>query len=482
MNLKGRIKKANEVIDYAIDHKISVKKACVLCGLGDTYVKNLKATVGDAYNDHLIDYETYCSFFDKVDKYLDTKIYNELHKEKSVNINENAVNLKNKQPQEQIKYTVAGDTAELEWNYGDNYGPDHIKTVDELLEAADVDTEIWKVKDFIVNKWDVTAVVNKLPRTIQNFQVKARLEKQIDVLNFKNAAEIFVDMVKNYKAPVLNLNFDRNYLREQNLLEINIADLHFGKMCWILETGENYDTKIASKRFLGAIEKLLTRAGGFSYEKILFVIGNDFFNSDTILNTTTAGTPQDEDLRWQKTFRKGVQLVVDGISILKQTGVPVDVMVIAGNHDYERSFYLGEFLSAWFRNDEQVTIDNSPALRKYYRYFSVLLGFSHGSEEKEGSLPMIMANDIDSKKHWSETKFHEFHIGHWHHKKSTTYKNVELNEDQGVTVRVMSSLCGTDSWHKSKGFTSSLKAADAFVWNYNSGLVAHLNINIDIVE
>jgi len=151
---------------------------------------------------------------------------------------------------------------------------------------------------------------------------------------------------------------------------------------------------------------LIRRASGFQYNKILFPIGSDFFNSDTIYNTTTKGTPQDEDLRWQKTFNVGVRLLIDAINLLKQTGVQVDVVVIPGNHDFERSFYMGAYLEAWFNNDTLVKVNNGASPRKYYKFGKVLLGLTHGSEEKESSLPLLMASDIESKPYWTDTIFH----------------------------------------------------------------------------
>ena len=167
--------------------------------------------------------------------------------------------------------------------------------------------------------------------------------------------------------------------------------------------------------------------------------------------------------------------------MLKQTGVPVDVIVIPGNHDFERSFYMGKYLEAWFNNDPQVSINCGASPRKYYHFGNLLLGLTHGSEEKESSLPMLMATDIESKPMWSETKFHEWHLAHIHRKRNVKYeinKSRELNEDLGVTIRYLSSLTGTEEWHHKKGFVGSIKAADAFIWNDIFGLVAILNTNI----
>jgi hypothetical protein len=141
-------------------------------------------------------------------------------------------------------------------------------------------------------------------------------------------------------------------------------------------------------------------------------------------------------------------------------------------------------LEAWFNNDDKVNVNNGASPRKYYRFGDVLLGFTHGNEEKESSLPQIMSTDLESKPHWSETKFHEWHIGHIHRKRKVDYTVVDksrgLNEDLGVTIRYMSSLTGTEEWHHKKGYVGQIKAADGFIWNDKLGFIAHLNSNIII--
>ena len=495
---KGRIEKAVDIIKYAIENHISVNVASVKCGYAHTYVKNIKAIVYEKYYKGNIDDELFTLFNDAYTEYLyyrgfaekndDLELTNDL---KQIPVNDKKPLYLPKTIGEKTTYKENGYEATLEWVSDNTYPDNHIKTLNELLIATDVDLEAWKVKEFSVNKWDVTSFHKENSKTVQNFQVKARLEKNIKLINEKAVGEIFKEMVKNYKPPVTNyLDFDitvnsRLCPTENNLLEISIFDLHLGKLAWAGETGENYDTKIASARFLEAINKLIESASGFQYSRILFPVGNDFFNSDNLNNTTTHGTPQSEDLRWQKTFNSGVKLLVDAINLLKQSGVPVDVIVIPGNHDFERSYYMGAFLEAWFNNDPVVNINNGASPRKYYKFGKVLLGLTHGGEEKESSLPQLMATDIESKPMWSKTTYHEWHLGHIHRKRSVNYSVTDnrdrtLSEDLGVTIRYLSSLTGTEEWHHKKGFTGCIKAGEAFIWNDETGLIANLNANLII--
>lgn len=501
---KHRIETATKIIQHAIKKGLALRKASVECGYASTYVKNIKRELYFEEKNGIGNYPEIQPLKFALANYAelkkddgrivkvtpDTENFKEQVNE-LIQLGEDIKKLNAKPADlpitqgEQTRFTQEGNNATLEWIDGSNYPKNHIKTLDELLTRTEVDLDIWKVKNYVVNKWDVTAIIDSVPRTFENFQVKAWLEKNLQNAKEKAIGELFLDMIKNYQPPVLTLNPVRTQAfkhPENNLLEICVFDLHLGKLAWGGETGENYDTKIARARFLDAIESLLNHATGFQYSKILFPIGNDFFNSDTIFNTTTKGTPQDEDLRWQKTFNVGIRLLVDGINLLKQMGVPVDVMVIPGNHDFERSFYMGSVLEAWFNNDLQVSVNNGASPRKYYVFGQVLLGFTHGSEEKENSLPMLMTMDKESKPYWSTTTYHEYHLGHQHRKKNLKFTVIDktkmLEEEHGVIIRYLSSLTGTEEWHHKKGFVGQIKAADAFVWNDEVGLLAHLNSNL----
>jgi hypothetical protein len=91
---------------------------------------------------------------------------------------------------------------------------------------------------------------------------------------------------------------------------------------------------------------------------------------------------------------------------------------------------------------------------------------------------------VQSKPLWSETTYHEWHVGHIHRKRNMKYitldKSRTTNEDLGVTVRYLSSLTGVEEWHHKKGFVGATKAGEAFLWNDKSGLIAHLNANLII--
>ena len=373
----------------------------------------------------------------------------------------------------------------------------NIRTLEDLLKFANVDQDVWEVERYTVNKWEVamrepaTTVLNGdgTPLVVENdkggkstlwtrksnvplheplYQIKAWLKRRKIV---EQTRDIVTKMLAEFRKEAPTYKLASKGASKGCLLEMSIFDLHLGKLIWQPESGSNYDIKISQSAFTEALESLISRSKGFDVSRILFPVGNDFFNVDNSNQTTTAGTPQHEDVRWQKSFIVGRKMIVDAIHRLRKIA-PVDVVMVSGNHDSERIFYLGDTLSGWMSKTEGVTVNNDPTLRKYYQFGKCLIGFTHGKEEQHKSLPLIMATE--QAQAWSVTKYREMHLGHWHHKKEIHFQPVE--EYNGIRVRIIPSLCPSDAWHKMKGF-GGLRSAEAYVWDKNDGLVGSFAYN-----
>ena len=345
-----------------------------------------------------------------------------------------------------------------------------IKTLDELIDTCKINLDEWFIERHVINKWDVGTKINDEIVVEELYQVKVWLKKNQEFLDVQKIKKDILNEIKKHSPKIPKLTYKE---KQNNLLEINIFDLHFGKFATDETTGDGYNTEIAKKRFLNALNRLIVRSEGFHFEKILFPIGNDFFNSDTLKNETTKGTPQDEHLLWQETIRKGRQLIQIGIEYLS-TFAPVHVVVVQGNHDWERMFMLGEMIEGWFHNNPNVSIDNSYKARKYFKYGKCLIGFTHGNNEKVGDLPLIMAQE--QSLHWQDTKYREFHLGHLHHKREIKYKSTQ--EYKGIVIRYLRSLSGEDAWHNIKGYIGGVQSAESFVWNKEEGLIANFSYNL----
>ena len=137
-----------------------------------------------------------------------------------------------------------------------------IHTLDELLEYAQVDTSIWEVERFVVNKWEGFIKIDSDSRAgfdtkVQPlFQVKATLKKKKEVVNLKKIYNELKDDLKNY-SPTAFGTTTRVKSNDGKLLQICIADHHLGKLCWGEEVGNDYDLKIAKKTYCDAVNDLL---------------------------------------------------------------------------------------------------------------------------------------------------------------------------------------------------------------------------------
>jgi hypothetical protein len=238
------------------------------------------------------------------------------------------------------------------------------------------------------------------------------------------------------------------------MIEINLPDFHFGN-----DNGMSLEEQ--AEEYFNTVVKLYSMVHHLGANQIVFVVGNDALHIDNLQKNTTAGTPQDTNATPQAIFRTAWTATVRAINFLKQYAL-VDVIVVWGNHDYMSSFHLGEVLEAYFCNDFNVRIDNSFDQRKYYRYGTNLIGYTHGDKEKPHQLPLIMATE--QARDWAECTSRHWRIGHFH-----KFKNEEY---QGVEVTVVPSLTKHNNWHKSMGYLSIPKA-QVYVWHETNGKLGY---------
>ena len=238
-------------------------------------------------------------------------------------------------------------------------------TLEDLIRACKVDLSRWKVARWVANKWEVGAKTSSgtIART-PLFQIKAWLEP-VENLKDADALRDAIEWIRqNPPVPAVPKTSASRKLEieDPHLLEIAIPDLHHGKLTWAKETGEDYDLKISAALHQEAVENLWYRSAAFPIEKILLVVGHDFFNVNNAKGETANGTPQQEDGRWQKSWRTGIQIIRDGIEFLRgKAPGGVEVRFIRGNHDSERLFMAGDVVAAMYANAGDVEIINEPS-------------------------------------------------------------------------------------------------------------------------
>lgn len=358
-------------------------------------------------------------------------------------------------------YAESGDTATLETPRGT------ISTLDELLTAAKVDRDVWEVERYVVNSYNgfIKGDDGK-PQTVPLWQIKASLKRSRPAADLKALRAETLAAIEAHAPTYAPIT--RAPVRGGHILVLSPADAHIGKGAWRAETGEDMDIPGAVQVVRDSVEALTADALPLGIAEIVLVIGNDFLQCD-VEGHTTAGTPVSTAGTYRQAFAAGRDLAIELVERLT-VHAPVTVMVVPGNHDFSSILHMGDVLAAWFRNAPDVTVDARPVNRKYMSYGRVLLGFTHGNEEKHTDLPHLMAQERPAE--WAVARCREFITGHFHRKSSRHY--MPLTEAGGVIVRVCSALSRSDEWHVRKGFTGQ-PAAEAFIYHPDSGLKAQFH-------
>jgi hypothetical protein len=333
-------------------------------------------------------------------------------------------------------------------------------TVEEMAEMFGLDMDLWFAKKLITNVWGMHTQTKVFWEAVE----VEHLAKNWDALLAELEARPRTRTPRYQFLPAVGI---------RPLYEMCLFDAHIGSKAWGPETGEDYDLDIAIARYKDAFTDLLGRAPRGA--RICWVVGNDLFHFDTLIQgkggATAKGTPQDVDSRWQKLFIAVCAMLEECAHAALDTDcVGLDIVVVGGNHDTQTTFYAGQWLAAALRGPD-VRVDNSPKQRKYYRYHDVLLGYTHGNEEKQKDLYGLMAEE--AKDVWSQVNFREWHLGHFHQE--------ECSEDGTMRIRTITALSATESWHKSKGYRS-LPGARAFVWEPGSGIARQEYYNVPLEE
>ena len=324
------------------------------------------------------------------------------------------------------------------------------------------DSELAILHKVDLNRYVITNYWTKrLPNGKFTSSLFCKLKKN-DILTLDHIREIFTLSPKR-----VFFNNKSSFIKgDKQLYSIDIPDLHVGKLAHAEESGSDYDSKIAVQKWNDSINSLLSRVSSNEYDRILLPIGNDMINIDNSSKTTTGGTPQDTDTRFQKmivTVRDMLINTINDLSKFKQ----VDVLVVPGNHDQETMFTMGLILDAFFKNNDNVNIINNSFPRKYYQYGQNAFMYTHGNNENHKDLANIFANE--QRELWGSTKYHYIKLGHFHKNKKTQI--VVADEIQGCQIEILPSLSENDYWHAQKGY-SSLRNATGNLYDHNLGLRA----------
>lgn len=311
------------------------------------------------------------------------------------------------------------------------------------------------------------------------------LIKKDTEVDYPDLRQEFLDFAKRKAPKYKKIRHEKG----EHLLVVDPADVHFGKLAIAIETGGEYNLKIAEERMASGVSGLLSKSLPHGVSKIVLVLGNDILHVDTPHRTTTSGTGQDTDGMWWEAYNAAKRSYIQTIERLTQIA-DVHLLHCPSNHDFKSGWMLADSVGSHFHNHPNVISDlgsMSIAHRKYIQFGSSLLGFTHGDGSKEQDLPSLM--QYEARKAWGDTRFGYWYVHHMHHKQRKLYGKTKMNIEKdhiGVTViqsgkerdlcnsistEIIRSPSESDRWHSTNGYVNEA-AMECFLHHPEKGQVA----------
>ena len=238
-----------------------------------------------------------------------------------------------------------------------------------------------------------------------------------------------------HKLPPLDFDYEEEE-RPKMLLEIPLFDMHFG-----VANFEHYRGHL--KRIIGHIRK--------KYDHIVITVGSDMLHHNDMRSQTAGGTAI-EQINIRQAWGDALRFYMIMIRQAVRSSNKVTVIYVKGNHDESLSWAFTQLLKQRF---PMVELEDSYKERKVFLWEKIFIGYTHGDKP---------IKDIDkkftstNKQAYANSEITEIHIGHTH--KEVLKGNIQ--DCEGVMVRVLSTGAITDDWHDSQNYVGSNKRFQIF--------------------
>lgn len=342
-----------------------------------------------------------------------------------------------------ISEDIEKGTGEVTFN-SDN----EIKTLDELIQKCNIDTNKWEITKYVQNYWG--------SGTNPHWQVKAWLSVKKEEGEFQNK---FLEFLKDYKSDYVKSG------KEESLID------YVKKICLILPKQDSHLNKYDINGENDILDRFLTieksvlnmvgkAAGGRVIEEIVYIVGSDQFNSEWT-SQTTKGTPQQNILPYQESFKLICNHEIKIINDLLKYSEKVKVIYIPGNHDEYVGWHLIHFLESYFAGEENIEFDSFTNNTKYHKYGNSAIMLNHGDAIKPKELAHKFP--IGFKKEWSSCEHYYIMTGDKHHELSLDIHGIKFYQIPQLSK-------ATSKWDDKQGYIDSKAEATAFVITKDNGI------------
>ena len=360
-----------------------------------------------------------------------------------------------------------------------------IRTREDVIEFFNIDTEVWKIKEFtvktsegyrkdrkvewhvkdgVVNSGDVEDSGKILIVPMMHTETKLVRKEADDIWTQKNIEKIF-ESIKTRSLSTQKIT-PLQYSKNGKALIVPIADFHLGLLATMQTNGNEYNMEVAERNFVETINRIKEKVKHEEFEEVIFVLGNDFLNSDNLSNTTSHGTPQDSETFWYEIIDKAIEIITYGVNSLLDIS-KVSVYNVISNHDNHSMYGIMKTINAVYANNKNVFVDTSSQPRKYIKFGKNVVGLTHDMKISRGLELMT----TEAKEYWSDGSHFFWILAHLH--KAMIYEAQGLLELYRVPT-----FSGFSRWSNDKGFVNTDKKTQCFVLDEHDGIVDIHNIVI----
>ena len=325
------------------------------------------------------------------------------------------------------------------------------------------DLELAALHKINLDKYVITNYWSKvLPNGKFTSSVFSKLKKPQDY-----TPEDFAKFLQEYKPQHSAITYSQvNPDKKTVDVEISLSDFHLAKKV----IDGNNDIEVRKATYMHVVQELVKNVKGvYNIDTVVLPISNDFFHTDNYQHATTNGTPQDTIVDYAQEYEAGFDLLVQAIDFLKANAEEVQVVLVQGNHDRTKSYYLAHALDVYYSEDPSVFFDRTTSLVKAVVLGNTFIGYHHGNCKIE-DLPLLFATHKEYSSYFGNAVYREVHTGDKHH--------YMAKEVKGVRIQQMPSLSGTDRWHSDNNFVHSIRAGLALVYDPTHGKIAEFESRI----
>ena len=351
---------------------------------------------------------------------------------------------------------------------------DRTSTIGEMMEPTREDLarlrQICEERGLPFDRWGIYWDKTK-ESSIAFYNKQAAEALKIDQDAFLARISAKVPVIKKSPVPTKTLAIPANF------------DVHIGKHCELIRTGNDYTPDKAVRQVLEGQAALFQMTKPFGVSDILLPMGNDIVHVDNNMHTTTGGTPQDAYGSVESQMMLAAELYIKSIEGFAKNH-NVWLCHVHSNHDRVAGWSVSQMVSRYFANHSRVhchpdSMNQTPM--KYFIFGNTLIIFSHGEIKEEKLLGTIK---LEVGAAWAMVRHIVCYTGHIHHKQvnqrgAETVKNKEKDHTAVTVIKAGNSVenllhvetvrspSPADDYHKRNAY-NNLPAVEMFLHNERS--------------